>query len=81
LQEQAVERIVPLIKELAANTTAAIKYLNQNESLQLTDPYTQYLRNNADTTHQLASTASSLFKYEKSMTKITKLKNKLEFAQ
>ena len=27
LQEQAVDRILPLLKELAANTTAAINYL------------------------------------------------------
>src|ERR1700749_3999212 len=43
LQEQAVDRILPLLKELAANTTAAINYLNQNKSRPLTDPYNQYL--------------------------------------
>jgi hypothetical protein len=77
LQEQATDRILPLLKELAANTTAAINYLNQNKSRPLTEPYTQYLKNNADTAHQLASTVSSLFEYEKSMTKIAKLKSQL----
>jgi hypothetical protein len=80
LQEQAVDRIMPLLKELATNTTAAISYLNQNKSRPITDPYTQYLKDNADTAHQLSSTVSSLFEYEKSMTKISKLKNKLELS-
>jgi hypothetical protein len=78
LQEQAVDRILPLLKELAANTTAAINYLNQNKSRPITDPYPQYLKDNSETAHQLASTVSSLLEYEKSMTKISKLKNKLE---
>ena len=77
LQEQAVDRILPLLKELATNTTNAINYLNQNKTRPLGDPYTQYLRDNADTAHQLASTVSSLFEYEKTMNKMGELKNKL----
>ena len=78
LQEQAVDRILPLLKELAANTTAAINYLNQNKTRPIGDPYTQYLKENADTAHQLASTVSSLFEYEKTMNKMGELKNKLD---
>ena len=79
LQEQAVNRILLLVKELAFNTTAAISYLNQNKSRPITELYTEYLQDNAETTHQLLSTISSLFEYEKSMT-IAKLKNKLELS-
>jgi hypothetical protein len=78
LQEQAADRILPLLKELAAHTTAAINYLNQNKTRPLGDPYTEYLKVNADTAHELASTVSSLYEYEKSMAKIDTLKNKLE---
>jgi hypothetical protein len=78
LQEQAVDRILPLLRELATNTTNAINYLNQNKSRPLADPYKQYLKDNADTAHQLASTVSSLFEYEKTMAKMGDLKNKLE---
>src|ERR1700692_1446206 len=39
LQEQAVERIVPLVKELQTNTTAAINYLNQNKDRPVSDAY------------------------------------------
>jgi hypothetical protein len=78
LQEQAVDRILPLLKELAANTTAAINWLNQNKTRPIAEPYTQYLRANSETAHQLESTVSSLFEYEKTMNKMGELKNKLE---
>jgi hypothetical protein len=80
LQEQAVDRILPLLKELAANTTAAINYLNQNKTRPPAEPYTQYLKENAETAHQLAATVSSLFEYEKTMNKMGELKNKLEIS-
>jgi len=78
LQEQAVDRILPLLKELAANTTAAINYLNQNKTRPISASYTQYLHANAQTAHQLADTVVSLFEYEKSMTEVSKLKDKLK---
>jgi hypothetical protein len=80
LQEQAVDRIMPLLKELAANTTAAINWLNQNKTRPIGDPYTQYLEANAETAHQLSSTVSSLFEYERTMNKMGELKNKLEMS-
>src|ERR1700743_3691300 len=70
LQEQAVERMLPLVKELSANTTAAINYLNQNKTRPLSGAYAQYLQKNADTARQLSSMISALFEYEKSMTEI-----------
>jgi hypothetical protein len=78
LQEQAVDRTLPLLKELAANTTAAINWLNQNKTRPISEPYAQYLKENAETAHQLESTVSSLFEYEKTMNKMGELKNKLE---
>ena len=78
LQEQAVDRILPLLKELAANTTAAINWLNQNRTRPIGEPYTQYLKANAETAHQLESTVSSLFEYEKTMNKMGELKSKLD---
>ena len=81
LQEQAVDRILPLLRELAANTTAAIDYLNQRKNRPIGAPYTQYLKDNAETAHQLADTVSSLFEYEKTMNKMDALKNKLELSQ
>jgi hypothetical protein len=69
-----------LLKELAANITAAVNYLNKNKTRPLSDPYTQYLKENAETAHQFAATVSSLFEYEKTMNKMGELKNKLEIS-
>jgi len=77
LQRQAVERMIPLVKQLSSNTTAAINYLNQHKTRPVSDAYTQYLEKNAETAHQLSSMISSLIGYEKSMAEIEGLRSKL----
>ena len=77
LQKQAIDQMLPLVKELSANTTAAINYLNQNKSRPTSPTYTQYLKKNAETAHQLSSMISSLVDYEKSMTEIERLRSNL----
>ena len=77
LQEQAVEQMLPLVKELSANTDAAINYLNQNKTRPISETYTQYLQKNAETARQLSSIISSLLEYQKSMAEIEKLRDKL----
>jgi hypothetical protein len=78
LQKQAVEQMLPLVKQISANTTAAINYLEQRKTRPVSDTYTRYLEVNAETAHQLSSMISSLIEYEKSMTEIDQLRSKLE---
>jgi hypothetical protein len=77
LQEQAIEQMLPLVKELSANTTAAINYLNRNKARPISASYTQYLNENAETARELSSIISSLLDYQKSMADIEKLRSKL----
>ncbi len=77
LQEQAVERILPLVKELQANTTAATNYLNQNKDRPVSDAYKRYLEENTETARQLSDIISALDDYEKSMTEINRIRSKL----
>lgn len=77
LQEQAVEQMLPLVKELSTNTTDAINYLNQNKDRPVSDAYTQYLKKNIDTARQLSPMISSLLEYQKSMAEIDRLRSKL----
>ena len=77
LQKQAIDQMLPLVKELSANTTAAINYLNQNKSRPTSPTYTQYLKKNAETARQLSSMISSLLDYERSMTEIERLRSNL----
>jgi thiaminase len=77
LQEQAVQQMLPLVKELSDNTTAAINYLNQNKSRPVSDAYTQYLEKNAETARQLSNMITALCEYEKSMADIESIRSKL----
>jgi hypothetical protein len=77
VQQQAVEQMLPLVRELSENTTAAIHYLNQNKNRPPSDTYRQYLQKNADTARELSSMVSSLVDYEQSMADITELRRKL----
>jgi hypothetical protein len=77
IQQQAVEQMLPLVRELSENTTAAIHYLNQNKNRPPSDTYRQYLQKNADTARELSSMVSSLVDYEQSMEDIAELRRKL----
>ncbi len=77
IQQQAVEQMLPLVRELSENTTAAIHYLNQNKNRPPSDTYRQYLQKNADTARELSSMVSSLVDYEQSMEDIAALRRKL----
>jgi hypothetical protein len=80
-QQQAIDRMLPVLKELAANTTAAINHLNENKNRPLqTSSYPQYLSENAQAAHNLADMISSFVKYGESRAKVEKLEQKLEIA-
>jgi len=80
-QQQAIDRMLPVLKELAANTSAAIKHLNENKGRPLeTSSYPQYLKENAESAHNLADMVSSFVKYGDSRAKVEKLEQKLEIA-
>ena len=77
VQQQAVEQMLPLVRELSENTTAAIHYLEQNKNRPPSDTYRQYLNKNVDTARELSSMISSLVDYEQSMADIAELRRKL----
>jgi hypothetical protein len=77
-QQQAIDRMVPLLKDIAANTTAAIEHLNKNQSRPASSDYKAYLEQNADTAHELADTISAFDKYGRTRAKLEELQNKIE---
>lgn len=80
-QQQAIDRMLPVMRDLATNTTAAINHLNENKSrpLQISS-YPQYLKENAETARELSDMISSFAKYGESRAKMEKLEQKLEIA-
>jgi hypothetical protein len=79
-QQQAIDRMLPELKELANNTTAAIQHLNENKIRPTTGNYTEYLKENAETAHQLSSMIASYVKYGQTRAKLEKLEHRLEVA-
>ena len=77
-QQQAIDRMVPMLKEIAANTTAAIEHLNQNRERPTTPDYVEYLQQNADTSHELADMISAVNQYGRERTKLERLQDKIE---
>ncbi|HEV7396269.1 MAG TPA: hypothetical protein VGN86_07135 [Pyrinomonadaceae bacterium] len=79
-QQQAIDRMVPLLQELAANTSAAIQHLNQNRVRPTGGPYTDYLKENAETAHELSDMISSFWRYGQTRAKLEHLEQRLEIA-
>jgi len=77
-QQQAIDRIGPLLKELASNVTSTIEHLNQKPKLLQTGPYVDYAAANYDLASDLAELISDYVEYGKSKAKAEELAAKLE---
>ena len=77
-QQQAIDRMLPMMKELAANTTAAINHLQDLQRRPVSPEYANYLRQNSETSKQLADLISSVVQYDQTRAKLEKLEQKLE---
>jgi len=80
-QQQAIDRVTPLLKELASNTTATIEQLNQKPKLLQTGPYADYADANYEVASNLAELISDYVDYGKSKAKSEELASKLEVPQ
>jgi hypothetical protein len=79
-QQQAIDRSIPLMQDLAANTTAAINHLNENKLRPTSGSYTEYLKENTETAHELSDMISSFVRYGETREKLDKLEHRLEIA-
>ena len=77
-QREAIDRIIPVAKKLASNTTAAIEHLNKNP-LRINEPqYQQYLKSNAEAASNLATLVKDFVEYGKTRTTLEAYERKLE---
>ncbi len=77
-QQVAIDRVLPLAKELAANTTAAINHLNQSPRRLNAPNYQEYLEAIADSAANLSSTIKDFVDYGKTKQRLDRLTAKLE---
>jgi hypothetical protein len=53
--QQTIDRVIPLLQELANNTTNAMNHLNQNQIRPVSGDCPTRLHENAETAHELAT--------------------------
>ena len=80
-QVAAIERIQPFLRELADNTTRAIKYINDGPTNYKTGEYKDYLEANADVANELFSLISDFVNYGNSKNRMQRLGIKLEVSE
>ena len=72
-QQQTIDRVLPMLREIAANTTNAIEHLNQNQIRPVSGDYPTWLRANAETAHEMAQLISDTIQYGQIRSKLEKL--------
>jgi hypothetical protein len=79
-QLAAIDRIVPVLQEIADNTTNAIGFLAKNQTRLTDKQYKDYVEQNSDTSSRLATLVSQLVDYESRKAKFDLAKRNLELA-
>lgn len=80
-QQTAIERVTPLLGELAKNVEGTIEHLNNNPSHVQMQPFKDYVTANYDLANQLAALITDFVDYGKSKDKFESLGDKLEVAE
>lgn len=81
-QKTAIERINPILRELAANTTGIIDHLNKEQGRLLnTQDHKDYLKANAQLASNMAEVVSDFVDYGQTKAKFENLSRKLELAE
>jgi len=76
-QQQAIDRIIPLLTEMASLTESAIEYLNAEPNKLHTPEYTEYLKEKAELAAELSALISDTVKYDRAKAKLTDLEKGL----
>jgi len=77
-QATAIDRIKPLLKEIASNTDSVIQYLNKNPKRLSMNEYKDYIEANSDEAAQLAELIADFVSYGNNKNRMERLANKLE---
>jgi hypothetical protein len=77
-QKTAIDRINPLLEELAGYTEAVIEHVNKQPQLLTTPEYMDYLEANADYAGELATMIAEFVDYGKAKQRLQSLSDKLE---
>lgn len=77
-QQVAIDRIDPLLRDMAAQLTSTINHLNSHKSQIMMQQYRDYTSANDELAHRTATVISDLVEYGKAKSKADSLEKKLE---
>lgn len=77
-QATAIDRIKPLLTEIASNSTKVIEYLNKNPKRLSMTEYKDYVESNSDVAGQLSGLVSDFVDYGNTKNRLERLGAKLE---
>jgi hypothetical protein len=80
-QQIAIDRIHPLLQELASNTQSTIAKLNENPGRVHLPAYKEYVSAHYDLANDLASMIADFVEYGKTRAKFESLTRKLELPE
>jgi hypothetical protein len=81
-QQQAIDRILPVLKDLAANVEATINHLNREQGRRLnTSEHKEYLETNAALAAEMSALVADFVSYGQTKAKFERLSEKLELAE
>ena len=80
-QQASIDRVLPMLREIADNTNKAIEYLGRNKSRPLTGDYATWLRANAESARELADLINDTIKYGETKDRLDRLAMALSFPQ
>lgn len=79
-QQQAIDRVNPLLSEMASNVQSVITYLNKHPERLQAQVYRDYLEANADIAANLSTLISDFVEYGRTKEKLEELAQKLEIS-
>lgn len=80
-QKIAIERVTPLLRELADNVTGTINHLSQNQSRVGMPPFRDYVNANYELANDIAGLITDFVDYENHKQNAESLEQKLKLAQ
>jgi hypothetical protein len=80
-QQEAIDRVNPLLRELAGNLEGTISHLNRHQSALFASPYPEYVTTNAELVTELHEMISDFVDYGKTKQTFQQLQQRLELAK
>jgi len=80
-QQQAIQQVMPLLKEMAGNLNSAIEHLNENQAQVHMQTFRDYARTNYDLAKRTADLIRDVVDYDEAKSRAESLEQKRELAQ